>query len=167
MAMAKSAAEYQRAYRERKAEQAKLAGDPTDKIASRRFHEYLPDDGNWQEVLTYLEWAGINPDAVPRFDTDDDPEHDPENDGPNRGSIGRAERMVGMLLDAATELAAIVNRYKRKEISDQIQEIETSDLSDPDARKQALADVVRLQKMLDQLEKRVRWSLPQWKVTGE
>ncbi|ASP68312.1 hypothetical protein [Sinorhizobium meliloti] len=163
--MAKSAAEYQRAYRERKAEQAKLAGDPSDQIADRRFFEYVSDDGNYQEVLNYLEWAGINPDAVPHFDTDDDPEHDPENDGPYRGSIGRAERMVGMLLDAASELAAIINRYKRKEISDQIEEIETSDLSDPDARKQALADIVRLQKMLDQLEKRVRWTLPQWKVT--
>ncbi|MDX0834004.1 hypothetical protein GOD82_29755 [Sinorhizobium medicae] len=165
--MAKTAAEYQRAYRERKAEQAKLAGDPTDKIADQRFFEYLPDDGNYEEVLNYLEWTGIDREKLPRFDNDDDPEHDPENDGPYRGSIGRAERMVGMLLDAASELAAIINRYKRKEISDQIQEIETCDLSDPDARRQALADIVRLQKMLDQLDKQVRWSLPQWKVTGE
>ncbi|MHA6643233.1 hypothetical protein [Mesorhizobium sp. A623] len=151
----------------RKAEREKLAGDPTDAIAMIKFNEFLSDNPNWDEVKTYLEWAGIDPDGIPTFATDDDPDHNPETDGPYRGSIGRAERMVGCLLDAATELATIVNTYKRKEINDRIHEIETSDLSDPNTRKQALTDIVRLKKMLEQLDTQVRRNLPRWEVTGE
>ena len=75
--------------------------------------------------------------------------------------------MVGCLIDAASQLADIINKYKRKEISDRMQEVEASDLSDPDVRKKALADMVRLQKMTEHLDKQVRWTFPQWKVTGE
>lgn len=164
--MRKSWADYKREQRKRKAEAAKQAGDPTDAIAKVKFHEYLTDS-DWGEVSIYLEWAGINPNAIPSFDTDDDPNHNPETDGPLRGSIGRAERMVGCLMDAASLLATEINAYKRKEIDARIHEIETGDLSDPKARKQALADIVRLKKMLDQLNRQVRWTFPQWKVTGD
>jgi hypothetical protein len=166
--MAKTAAEYQREYRERKAERAKNAGDPIDAIAALKFHEYLPTDGGWKdEVLYPLEWAGIIPDAVPAFDSDEDPDHNPETDGPYRGSIGRAERMVGMLLDAASGLASIINRYKRQQIDAAIADLEKADLTDPPAKKRALADIVRLNKLRDRLDKQVRWSLPLWKTEGE
>ena len=164
--MAMTALERTRRSLAKKAQLQKLAGDPSDKIATRRFHEYLPDDPEWNEVQTYLEWAGIKPDAIPTFDTDNDPDHDPVSDGPYRGSIGRAERMVGCLLDAASELAGIINRYKREEIDRAIARLESADLSDAEKRKQALEDVVRLTRYRDQLDKQVRWSLPQWRVTG-
>lgn len=165
--MALTPAEKQRRYRERIKNKQRLAADPSDDFTKVPFNEYLPEDGNWREVLTYLEWAGINPDAAPDFETDTDPDCQEDDDGPNRGSIGRAERMVESLIDAAGEMASIINRYKRKEIADRIHDIETSDLSAPDTRKQALADIVRLKKILDQLDKQVRWTFPQWKVTGE
>jgi hypothetical protein len=150
---------------EKKAEREKLAGDPTDKIAERPFNEYLTAS-DWSEVLTYLDWAGINPDAVPTFDTDDDPEHNPETDGPYRGSIGRAERMVGLFLDAASQLASMINDYKKQEIGRAIAELEGADLTDPAVKRKALADIVRFNKLSDQLDKQVRWTLPQWKVKG-
>ncbi|OQM74704.1 hypothetical protein [Manganibacter manganicus] len=167
--MAKTPAEYQRAYRERKAEAAKLAGDPTDKIARQKFSEYIADnlDSFQSEVHYLLEWAGIKPDALPTFETDNDPEYDAESDGPYRGSIGRAERMAALLIDAGSNLANFVNRYKRKEITDRIREIENTDFHDHFVKSEAFKEHARLQKMLDQLDKQVRRPFPQWKVTGE
>ena len=152
----------------RKAERARLAGDPSDAIVAVKFYQYLSQDGNWEsEVLYHLEWAGIKTDALPVFENDDDPDHDPANDGPYRGSIGRAERMVGMFLDAASGLAAIINRYKRQEIDQAIARIEASDLADPATKKKALKEIVRLNKIRDQLDKQVRRTIPQWKVKGD
>lgn len=165
--MAMTPLERKRLSLERKAERQRLAGDPTDKIAGRKFYEFLAD-ANWSNVATGLEWAGINPDHIPIFDTDEDPGHDPQLDGdePSRGSIGRAERMVGNLLDAASELARLINRYKREEIDRAIADLEAGDLADPAARKEALAQIVRLTKLRDQLEKQIRITLPQWRVTA-
>lgn len=83
------------------------------------------------------------------------------------GSLARGELMIGCLIDAASVLAGVVNSYKQSEIKARIAEIEQSDLSAPETKRKALADIVRLQKMLDQLSKQVRWTFPQWKVTGE
>ena len=75
--------------------------------------------------------------------------------------------MVGCLIDAASELARIINEYKRNQITSRLREIENADLSDPGVKKAALTEVVRLQKMVDHLDKRVRWSFPQWKLADE
>lgn len=167
--MRKSWAEYKRDARKRERDRLKNLPDLLPAHSAKQpFNEFLDEDGQWFDVVTYLEWAGIDPKGAPQFDADEDPGFLEEiDDGPNRGSIGRAERFVGCLIDAAGEMAAIVNRYKKKEITYRIHEIETGDLSEPDARRRALADIVRLKKMLDQLDKQVRWTFPQWKVTGD
>ena len=119
-------------------------------------------------MTTFLEWAGVDPRGIPTFEADDDPEHSEQlGDGPTRGSIGRAERMVGCFLDAASELASTINKYKKREIDRAIAEIETSDLSDPSTRKHALKEVVRLNKLRDRLSKQVRWTIPQWELKGD
>ncbi|PZU87177.1 MAG: hypothetical protein DI528_08180 [Shinella sp.] len=82
-------------------------------------------------------------------------------------SLGRAELIAGCLLDAAGELTHLISVHKCDEITARIAEIEQSDLSDPEVKKQALADIARLTKMRDQLNKQVRWTFQQWKVTGE
>ena len=82
------------------------------------------------------------------------------------GSIGQAESMVDYLLDALSQMTVAINTYKIEEISERIAELDQSDLSDPDARKQALTDIVRLTKMKEHLGKSVRVSLPQWKIKG-
>lgn len=80
-------------------------------------------------------------------------------------SLGRAEVILGCLISAAVEIAHSINTYKRMEIEARAKEIEETDLSEPQKRKAALAELVRLNKMLDRLDKQVRWSFQQWKVT--
>ena len=73
---------------------------------------------------------------------------------------------VDALIAAAQDLAWQVADYKRSEIRTRLAEIEAQDLSDPSAKKAALKNAARLNKMLDQLDKQVRFTFPQWKVTG-
>lgn len=162
--MAKTAAEYQRAYRERKAELAKQAGDPTDKISARPFSDYVTTDGNWPVIEEVLDCVGVTP---PAFDADVDEQWQEQWGEPYRASIGRAERMVGAFLDAASGLADAIARYKRREVDRAIADLEAADMTVPAVKKKALAEIVRLNRMRDQLDKQVRWSLPQWKTTGE
>lgn len=74
--------------------------------------------------------------------------------------------MVAMLLDGASQLAAHINDYKKKEIDRAIADLEAGDLTDPAARKKALAEVVRLTRLRDQLAKQHHYQLPQWRVTA-
>jgi hypothetical protein len=164
--MALTPAQKQKRYRERLKAREKKAPELTTDFLKQPFNEYLASTHGWEDVWYPLDWAGIGPDALPAFDSDDDPEHDPEADGPYRGSIGRAERLVGAFLDAATGLATIINRYKREQIEAAIARLEATDVADRRKRKQAIADIVRLNKIRDRLDKQVRWPLPEWKVKG-
>ncbi|NSL24921.1 hypothetical protein [Agrobacterium tumefaciens] len=185
MDMALSNAEKVRSYRERlkakKKSKLRLqeATAETKTIMRTPFWQRYQNDGNASSVEMALDIAGIN---APKFVDDGDPksasgeiERGFLNDGTPEtspyanggGSLARAEIMVGGLIDAASELAGIINRYKRDEITARITELEQSDLSDAAVKKKAFADMAKLKKMLDQLDKQVRWSFPQWKVTGE
>lgn len=84
-----------------------------------------------------------------------------------KGSLDKAENILNVLEDVSDTLAEYVNAYKKKEIADRINEIENSDLSNPDKRKQAFADIHRLKAMLEQLDKPRRRNLPRWEVMGE
>lgn len=180
--MAKTNAEHQREWRRRRREakqkevkQAEATSLAT--IMRTPFFEWVERDGNWLSFEMALDQAGIE---IPQFNDDADPKSltgeierlftDNPAQSPyvaGSGSLGRAEIMVGCLISAAVTLAGSVNDYKRSEIKARMAEIEQSDLSDPEIRREALAEVARLQKMLDQLSKQVRWTFPQWKVTGE
>jgi hypothetical protein len=180
----KTATERSREFRDRqKAEKkAKLQQkDSSDAhgLMMTPFWERFQKDGNAINVEMALDIAGI---GMPPFADDSDPksasgeiERGFANDGipelnpfaKGGGSLARAEIMIGSLIDAAVSLAQIVNNYKRDEINARIAELEQSDLSDPAVKKKAFADMARLKKMLDQLDKQVRWTFPQWKVTGE
>lgn len=180
--MALTNAEKVRAYRERQK-------------ALREAQLRQPDGVTYAEIFRtpYFEWSGgdwggdvdltldIAGMAPPPLTDDSDPKSlsgqveqifvDAGNveDSPyvhGGGSLARAELMVGCLISAAVELAGAVNAYKQSEIKARIAEIEQSDLSDPAAKRKALADVVRLQRMLDLLAKEVRWTFPRWKVDG-
>jgi hypothetical protein len=177
----KTPAQYQREYRARKKKAEIALAAPSEQVFRTPFFEYFNRAtggfyyNNWRQ---YLDFAGIE---APAFEDDSGPrslsgtpeydfqegsiEDDPFKD--YQRSIGRAEVIVEHLLYAANELAEIINDYKQSEIKARIAEIEQSDLSAPETKRKALADIVRLQKMLDQLSKQVRWTFPQWKVTGE
>ena len=176
--MANANAEAQRRWRERQKQKRldalKLPDAPQNASPFRKpFFEAFEDDGNAQNVEISLDCAGIEPvsfqdDSGPKSFTGQIEQMATDSgEEAYRGaqnSLGRAEVMVGCLIDAAAELASIINTYKRKEIRQRIAEIEESDLADPVARKAALAQIVRLNKLLDQLDKQVRWTFKQWKI---
>jgi hypothetical protein len=170
-------AEKQRAYRERQKAEKKAGlrrADGAADVFKTPFFEFLGDFCySSSDFVVALDLAGIQP---PQFEDDRGPEAytldaglPPPDDGfypftNAKGSLGRAEVMVGCLIDAAADLAAQVNAYKRSEIKARLAEIEASDLSEPKAKKAALKEAARLNKMLDQLDRQVRWTFPQWKI---
>ena len=165
--MALTPAERKRLQRERDKARAAQTAIDVDAALKKPFSEWL-NDQRWANVLEGLYLAGLDIEVPFPGEGDIDSFWKSEwGEGPNRGSIGAAERMVGVFLDAAVQMASYINDYKTEEIGWRIDELEDADLSDPAAKKQALADIVKLTKYRDQLEKQVRWSLPQWKVKGE
>jgi hypothetical protein len=167
--MARSNTERARIFRERKREATKASPDLTHPFLKTPFFEYLAEDGNWSSVEMNFDLMGLR---APSFDDDSGPKSaggEVEQYSPYEGSvgsIGRAEVMVGQLLDAAMELASIVNRYKLEEIDARIAEIEGADLSDPAVRMQALADIVQLNKIRVKLDKEFRRSFREINVKG-
>jgi len=169
--MAKSAAERKRISRAKAKREGIISAKPDNDTFRTPFFEFFNQrTEGFSDWAMYFDMAGLE---APEIEDDSDPksllgnleQYDPYR-GYNR-SIGRAEIMLAALLDAAGELARIINDYKRKEVADRMREIEESNLSDADTRKKAFSEMMRFQKMLDQLDKQVRWSFPQWKVIGE
>ena len=129
-------------------------------------------EANWSDIVMTLDSIGMDvrgfyDDSGSRSYSGEEYEYDQALEKPAANSLGRAELMMGGLISAAQQVAGLLNSYKRREIDARISEIEQSDLSDPEAKKKAFADMARLKKMRDQLDKQVRWTFPQWKVTGD
>lgn len=177
--MALSSAERKRKQIERQRDQERLLPDSTYPFLKEHFYAWLKRTGaggDWESAMFHLDAAAL---PRPEF-TDDrgpysidgeaellkDNNYDPY--AGFEGSIGRAESMVDNLIAAASGMAMVINRYKQEELKKRIAEIEQSDLSDPEVRKKALADIVRLNGCMDRLKgKMVRGSLYQWKIKGE
>ncbi|MHA6324556.1 hypothetical protein [Roseivivax sp. CAU 1753] len=173
--MALSAKERKQKQLKREREELRLLDDSTYPYLATPFYERLESDPNWSDVTLVLELAGFEP---PGFEDDRGPEayvnsdalspdDDPADTFPgSKGSIGRAEVMVDCLLNAAQQLAEIINRYKVDELDARKRELENSDLTDPDDRKSAFEKVAQIIKIQDELAKNVRRTLPIWKVKG-
>lgn len=166
--MVLSPAEKQKAYRQRKKDAKKKASDIAMRHLSRTFSQYVEETDNLSDFELCLAIAGIE---APSFEDERGPEefvlndamHNVENPfSGTEGAIGRAEVIIGSLLDAAMELATVVNRYKRDEIEARLRELEGNDCSDPVA---ATQEIAMLRRVRDQLGKQVRYPLPMWKVT--
>lgn len=181
--MGLSNAERQRLHYQRQKDKKKAGLKQPDGVDLPRrtdnpFYEWFQGQaGGFSDFAKCFDIAGME---APDIDDDSDPKsltgeiEDSFKDAPEHspyarggGSLARAEIMVGCLIDAASELARIINEYKRQRIAARLKEIESADLSDPDVKKSALAEVVRLQKMNEHLDKQVRWAFPQWKLAGE
>ncbi len=161
--MALSGRERLKLHRERKKKADKLASDPTDALDRGSFAEFF--NAHWQQGFIAETLGSVGTHVAFTDDTDPEWDQDWEKGGlTNRGSIGRAERMAEALLDSALAVAEIVRDYKRQNIDSAIAKIEASDLSDPAVRKQALAEIVRLTKMREQLDKTFRRDFPQLRV---
>lgn len=178
--MAKSAFQRKQDQLRRDRERMRKQNDSTYPFLKEPFFEWLERTegyGDWSSGTFHLDASQI---TIPEF-TDDNGPHSVDGevelvwkDNPEdgyyvgfEGSIGRAECLVDDLIAAASNFAIVINTYKKEQINARITEIENSDLSDPEVKKKALADIVRLRKMLDQLEgKMVRESFHQWKIKG-
>jgi len=171
--MALTPAEKQKAYRQRlrkkKEGDLKKGGDDVANLYQGLFSEWVTHDGNFVDYDLALALAGID---APMFADERGPEEFVRNDategveepfGNAEGALGRAEIVIGCVIDAITTLAGVVNAYKKNEISQRLVELENS--TDID-RARAMKEAVRLNKILDQLDKPVRRDFPQWKVTG-
>ena len=166
-------AEAQRRWRQRQKEkkQAELTQAPTGlaDVLQAPFYQFKARQEPYD--ITYelsMRLAGAENPMLFRLDGPYDPDDDDEDD-PHFGlnsSYRLAAETVGHLVCAAKALAHDLNDYLRAEIKARLAEIEASDLSEPDAKKAALNEAARLNKMLDQLDKQVRHTFPQWKVTG-
>ena len=174
--MTNANAEAQRRWRQRQKEKRKTdlrkVGANKTEVFRLPFYKFFEGEDYVSTFEHPLALAGIK---APEFIDDKGPEGFALNDvaagvddpfAGATGSLGRAEVMVGCLIDAAVSLASLTNEYKRQEIKTRLAEIEASDLSEPAVKKAALQDAARLHKMLEQLDKQVRWTFPQWKVTG-
>lgn len=178
--MALSNAEKVRRYRER--QKLKKQDDlkqptPQGEVFKRPFFEFFPiDEQIGSQYAQSLELAGVQPilfedDSGPEASTLDNLQDGLEDNGAanpfgiSRGSsLGKAEVLIGCLLDAASDLASQVNDYKKTEIRNRIAELEKAELIDPEAKRKAFAKVAELTKILNDLEKTVRWPVPIWKV---
>lgn len=173
--MALSNAEKVRRYRERqkakRLEDLRKAVPLAGNVFRQPFFQFWEERADTSAFEIPLDWAGID---IPVFEDDRGPEAyvDPailkgldEPFGEAKDSLARAEIMVGCLIDAAAALAQGINEYRGAEIAARIRELEEADLSDPETKKAAFAEIARLNKMQDQLSKQVRWAFPQWKVT--
>ena len=175
-----SNAEKVRRYRERqKAKKQQEMNQPTppSEVFRKPFFEFYPVDQQLDSAYTHsLELAGIQPllfedDSGPETATLDDILDDEGQNaahsffGSQAGSsLGKAEVLIGCLLNAAADLAGWVSDYKKSEIKARIAEIEAEELPDPEARRAAFARVAELNRLLEELDRTIRWSMPQWKV---
>lgn len=171
--MALSAKERKQAQTKRERQALARKTDATYPYLKTPFFERLEKDGNWSSVELCFDLLGIDP---PVFDDDRGPESfaneacfSTDEDRVeafqcSEKSIGRAEVMVDMLLDAATELSQIINRYKQDELQKRRVELEKSDLSEPNRRTEALEAAAEIAKLQDELQKNVRRSFPAWRV---
>ena len=93
----------------------------------------------------------------------------PTNEGGEpsyRGSLGRAELEVELLVEAAKTLAQLLNDYKRSVVMERIAQIETLELDDVASRGALLSEIVMLNKALERLDRSVRADIPQWQLRG-
>jgi hypothetical protein len=136
------------------------------------FFEFLEHNGNTSDFEQTFDMMGLD---APEFSDDSGPkstsgsfENIPELRDriypPTGRSLDRAELMVGCLLDAATTLAGIVNSFKRQQIDIRITELTEADFPNSEQKHNAVAQIVALTKMRDQLDKDLRWPVRQWRV---
>ena len=175
--MAKSALQRKREQVERDRIAMRSLPDSSYPFLHRPFFDWLKDnaENNWHIFYAEILAAGFD---APEFLDDSGPSSfdgayeggltgtDEDPYAGYEGSIGRAESIVDHLLSSASLLALVIQEYKLEQLDDRIAEIENADLSDPDKRKGALADMVKMAKIREQLQKQTRYQVPGYKVKG-
>ena len=169
--MAKTSAERTREYRDRIKRQQResaLQPIPAPAYVQTPFHAFM--DGRHLELDENLDAYGIHisgsdlSEEVQTFETEA-PWERPFT------SLERARGMMGVMLDGAKELAALINEYKLQEIEaaiDAAHEI-SADLprGDVEALKKSFAEIERLKAIKSELRKPTRHTLLSVDAKGE
>lgn len=156
----KTWADYKREQRKRERDRRTKVRDMSAPDLRTPFCDFLRERGdelNWRAAVLGSRWFEFDDDSgiVP-----DDPDALVEEDLLAAGnSLGKAELVIGVLIDAASELADAVSAYKQQEIEARLREVEAKTPRDLD-------EIERLKKMRHQLKKQVRWAFQQWKANG-
>lgn len=170
--MAMTNAERQRRYRENKQAKQRKQQDSADRYLKRSFTAFFvvdieDDAGEWTGVQQSFDIAGV---TLPEFAADEWPEYDEfELQGSgveNRLSLGKAEMLAGAMQDGLLVLAEKISRFKREEVEARIAELEAAEPSDAAARKQALDDIVELNRIKARLAKKARLTFPEYEIKG-
>lgn len=171
--MALSPAEKQKAYRERKKQQQRSKQDSAYQYLKKPFFQHLKHDANWSDVQQCFDLMGIDP---PEFEDDRGPEafasdvcfrtdeEKLEAFASHPRSIGRADAMVGILIDAAVGLADMIRNYKLQELNARLDELEEMDVSDPETKKRVLKETVQIEKIKAELNRNSRKVIQQWEA---
>jgi hypothetical protein len=170
--MAKTPAERVREYRERQAEAAKAAllrTGPRPSYFKRPFSEFV--SGKYFEFDENLDAYGVRllgtqlDEERQEFPT----EHEWEQP---LTSLDRARGLMGVFLDAAKELAALINRYKLEEIEraiDEAHELGANGIhpGNVDQLKEVFAEIERLKSIRTDLRRATRHTLLGVDAAGE
>lgn len=174
--MALSNAEKQRRFRERK-QAAKSAGlkrpegAETAALFQAPFFESFQSDGNTSDFEQCFDLIGLD---APEFNDDSGPQSregildHPDNDesvyGNASDSLGRAEIMVGGLLESAVTLAGIIRQHKLGELQLREKEVAEAMVARPEDAPILADELLRIRAAQSALDKEVRWPIPAWKV---
>lgn len=165
--MALSPAEKQKTYRARQKLARQAAPELSNSFVKGEFHKFIAQrhlgmEENMDAVGIHI--SGSLEDPVQNFRTEmdwadvDTPGIDPST------SLGRATLMVGVLLDAATELAQTINDFKAAEVARAIETAfqDSANLpgADVEGQKATHARISRLKAVQATLSKQVRHTLP-------
>lgn len=155
--MALSQSEKQKRYRQRLKEKQRVAADLATAFLSTRFVDFLADDRAQQDlrfVDEMLDCVGLN--MRTPLEQDVDPDWREEWGTPNRGALGRAERMAEVLIDIAKALAELINRYKLAEVEAALADLENEKLGTKEAKKAAFEKAALLTAIRARLTREVR-----------
>ncbi|MCM2504105.1 hypothetical protein NDN16_10520 [Aureimonas altamirensis] len=162
--MALTSAQKQQRFRERqKAKEDAEAAEMATYIR-RPFSEFFTEhkDHDWNSSVEEMaDHAGL---ILPNLESEEFKEfeenHLADFEWANRGAMTRAMLLRAAFYEGYRVLTDMLNQYQREEIEARIAEIEAADLSDPAVKKQALGEIVKLNKLLDKLKKTERLSFP-------
>lgn len=175
--MAKASKERVRDYRQRRQQELAELPDSTYPFLEESFRVWLERTeagGDWGAAMYHLDAAGLEDILIedengPRSASGQVEKGRTETYDPYAGyagSIGQAECAIDNLIAAAHTMGMVLCDYKKEKIRERLSKIERADLTDPTVRKNAMAETVKLNKILETLEKQIRITFYQWKVKG-
>ncbi|TJW02183.1 MAG: hypothetical protein E5W97_21585 [Mesorhizobium sp.] len=169
--MAKSALERKRESLKRKRDAIEAMPEATRGLQAEPFFKFLDEHRSGLNLWMALDVGGL---PLPDFSDDRDAKSTTGeiekggylDYGKYRGSIGRAELMVSAWIDAAQELAGVINHYKRQAVQTALEDLAKGDSKERPEQKFVLQEGARLHKILEHLDRTVRVSLPVYEVKG-